>query len=55
MEMIGEFWSREGEKFSGDTGEVDKDYQNHMITILNYHVMRTLFIHGIDFKDAITL
>ncbi len=22
MEIIGEFWSRGGEKFSGDTGEV---------------------------------
>ncbi len=22
MKMIGEFWSRGGEKFSGDTGEV---------------------------------
>jgi len=31
MEMIGEFWSRGGEKFSGDTGEVKSILDNHVI------------------------
>ena len=30
MEMIGEFWSRGGEKFSGDTGEVQHGYGDHV-------------------------
>jgi len=45
MEIIGEFWSRGGEKFSGDTGEVTLTLQNHVSTTFFFlYLYKTLFL-----------
>ena len=37
MEMIGEFWSRGGEKFSGDTGEVIDQWKS---PLFHFHLKK---------------